>query len=123
MTTSPRRRISVFALALTCVLAAGALFAAANLVGTWKGGMDTQMGTVQVTIAVDGANPLSGQVTLGQFGGKIEQGKVDGDRIAFIVNIEHGTLTFDGTVAGDEMTLTVIGTRGDKMALLAKREK
>lgn len=81
-----------------------------DVIGTWKGTLDTQIGTVEVTIVIDGASPLSGQATLGEFGGKIEEGKLDGDKLSFVVKLEHGTITFDGTVANDEMKLTVVGT-------------
>lgn len=123
MTMSIRVRILAIALALSFGVVAAARAADVNAVGTWTGNMDTQMGSVLVTIAIDKAAPLSGQVTLGQFGGPISNGKLDNDKVTFDVNIEHGTLKFDGTVAGDEMKLTVTGTQGDKMSLVAKRQK
>lgn len=122
MSSSPRLR--TFALVLALLLTAAAVRAAdVNLVGTWKGDMDSQMGSVQVTIVVDSASPLGGKVTLSQFGGPISDGKVDGEKVSFNVALEHGTLKFDGTIAGDEMKLTVIGTQGAKMDLVAKRQK
>ena len=39
------------------------------------------------------------------------------------MSIEPGTIAYAGTVKGDEMTLEVTGTRGDKMSLVAKRQK
>jgi hypothetical protein len=53
----------------------------------------------------------------------IEKGKVDGEKITFEVSIEPGTIAYAGTVKGDEMTFEVTGTRGDKMTLVAKRQK
>jgi hypothetical protein len=123
MTTSTRLRTFALIFVLALTLATAARASDAKLVGTWKGDMESQMGSVEVTVVIDGAAPLTGKVTLAQFGGPIAEGKVDGEKVSFTVNIEHGTLKFDGTVAGDEMKLTVIGTQGDKMALVAKRQK
>ena len=123
MTTSLRLRTLALTLALALTAGAAARAADVNLIGTWKGDMDTQMGSVQVTIVVDSASPLAGKVTLSQFGGPISEGRIEGEKVSFNVTIEHGTLKFDGTVAGDEMKLNVIGTQGTKMDLLAKRQK
>jgi hypothetical protein len=84
--------------------------------------MDTQMGAVDTTFVIAGDSPVSGKATLGTFEGAIE-GKRDGDKVSFSVTIEHGTVKFEGTVAADEMTLAVTGTRGDKMNLVVKRQK
>jgi len=61
-------------------------------------------------------------VKVGDYQGKLEQASLDGDKIAFQVTIEPGTLTYEGTISGDEMKLTVTGTTGNKMALVAKRQ-
>jgi hypothetical protein len=39
------------------------------------------------------------------------------------VTIDAGTITYEGVVTGDEMKLTVTGTTGNKMTLIAKRQK
>ena len=96
---------------------------AADLSGTWKGSMETQMGTTEVTIALQPGAALAGTVKIDQYQGPIEKAKVDGDKVYFEMTIEHGTLTFGGTLAGDEMKLTVTGTQGDKYALVCKRQK
>jgi hypothetical protein len=62
-------------------------------------------------------------VTIAEMEGKIENGKLDGDKISFEVNIGPGKLAFEGTVAGDEMKLTVTGTSGNKYPLVCKRQK
>ena len=64
-----------------------------------------------------------GNGKVGDYQGKIAKGKVDGEKISFEVNIEPGTITYEGTIAGDEMKLTVTGTTGNKMTLVAKRQK
>jgi hypothetical protein len=55
--------------------------------------------------------------------GKIEKGKLDGDTTSFEINIERGKISYEGTVAGDEMKLNVTGTTGSRMTLVAKRQK
>jgi hypothetical protein len=94
-----------------------------SAVGVWKGSMETQMGTVANTITIQTAAPLAGMVKVGDYQGKIEQASLDGDKIAFKVTIDPGTLSYEGIVSGDEMRLTVTGTTGNTMALLAKRQK
>ena len=86
-------------------------------------GLSTVPRATAVTLVIETASPLSGKATLGEFGGPIANGTLDNDKVSFDVTIEHGTLKFAGTVAGDEMKVTVTGTQGDKMALVARRQK
>ena len=123
MTIPSRLRPVAFALVFVCGLSVLARAADVALVGTWKGTMESQIGTVDVTLVIETASPLSGKATLGEFGGPIANGTLDNDKVSFDVTIEHGTLKFAGTVAGDEMKVTVTGTQGDKMALVARRQK
>jgi hypothetical protein len=46
-----------------------------------------------------------------------------GDKISFETTIEHGKVSFDGTVAADQMELNVIGTQGDPYKLICVRQK
>ena len=123
MTIPSPLRLLVFALVFVCGLTVVPRAAEVTLVGTWKGKMESQMGTVDVTLVIETASPVSGKATLGEFGGPIANGTLDNDKVSFDVTIEHGTLKFAGTVAGDEMKVTVTGTQGDKMALVARRQK
>ena len=123
MTIPSRLRPVAFALVLVFGLGTVPRATAVTLVGTWKGTMESQMGTVDVTLVIETASPLSGKATLGEFGGPIANGTLDNDKVSFDVTIEHGTLKFGGTVAGEEMKVTVTGTQGDKMALVARRQK
>jgi hypothetical protein len=117
-------RLRVVTLAVFCsVFAAGLQAADVNVVGVWKGTMDSQMGAVDNTITIDTASPLAGKVAVGEYQGRIEKGTLDGEKIAFQITIEHGSIAYEGTVTGDEMKLTVTGTTGNKMALVAKRQK
>ena len=123
MTIPFRLRPVLFALVLLCGLSVLARAADVAPVGTWKGTMESQMGPVDVTLVIESAAPIAGKATLGQFGGPITNGTLERDKVSFDVTIEHGTLKFDGTVAGDEMKLAITGTQGDKMALVATRQK
>ncbi len=106
-----------------CALGTAARAADVNVVGVWKGSMDTQMGAVENIITIQSAAPLAGTVKAGQYEGKIEKGKLEGEKISFEMTIEYGTVAYEGTVSGDEMKLNVTGTTGNKMTLLAKRQK
>src|SRR3954454_4110455 len=70
---------------------------AADLSGTWKGSMETQMGNTAVTITFQAGAALAGKVKVDEYEAPIEKAKLDGDKIHFEMTIEHGTLTYDGT--------------------------
>jgi len=116
-------RAAALAVVLWGAVAAPGYAADVNVVGVWKGSMETQMGAVENTITIDAATPLAGTVKVGDYQGKLEKGKVDGEKISFLITIDPGTITYEGTVTGDEMKLTVTGTTGNKMTLVAKRQK
>ena len=109
--------------ALVTTLAPVAHAAAADLAGVWKGTMETQIGPAETTITIEPGAALAGKVQVMNYEGRIEKGSVDGEKVSFEVTIEPGTIAYAGTVKGDEMTLEVTGTRGDKMSLVAKRQK
>lgn len=107
-------------LAITACLAFGVK--AADLAGTWKGSMETQMGKTDVTINITTGPALAGRVDFGSFEGAIEKAALDGDKISFEVTIQHGKIAFAGTVAGDEIRFAVTGTQGDQYSLISKRQ-
>ena len=111
------------AMVLACYGVSLAQVAAPDAKGVWKGTMETQMGAVETTITIDSVSPLAGTVHLADYAARIEKGVLDGQKIAFAITIEPGTITFEGAVAGDEMRLNVTGTTGNKMTLLARRQK
>lgn len=96
---------------------------AADLAGVWKGSMDTQIGKTDVSLTFEQGPAVAGTVKMNGYDAPIEKGKLDGDRISFEVNIEHGKVSFEGVVAGDQMRLTVTGTQGDKYSLVCTRQK
>ena len=97
---------------------------AADLGGVWKGSMETQGGSVEMTFVLKPGPGLAGVVKSSQFtDAPIKKAKVDGDKISFEINITVGTVAFEGTVTGDDMNLTVTGTQGDKYTLNCRRQQ
>src|SRR5579872_592920 len=99
---------------LPVLIAAFASIALADdVAGTWKASIETPNGTVESTfvLKVDGVK-LSGTVT-SQMGGEsaISEGKIDGDKISFVVSREFNgntfKITYEGSVKGNEMKLTL----------------
>jgi len=90
---------------------------AADVDGKWTGSLDTPMGAVQVgfTFKADGTT-LTGSST-GPDGSElaIKNGKIDGDKVSFMLSIDFGGMALDlnysGVVKADsmEMTLDVMG--------------
>ena len=114
---------------LIFLLAVVALAAfAADITGTWKGSIDTPGGTFENTfiLKADGAT-LTGTLQGGPGGElKIEEGKIDGDKVSFAVNMEFGKLSYTGAVSGDDLKLKVtFGGGGDMppMEINCKRVK
>ena len=86
---------------------------AADVDGKWSGMLDTPMGAVQVgfNFKADGGT-LNGTTT-GPDGAElpIKNGKIDGDKISFVVSIDFGGMAFDlnytGVVSPDTVKLTI----------------
>lgn len=107
------------------VLAALAAFGlnAADLAGTWKGTMETQMGATAVAITLQPGEAVAGKVLLGEYEAAIEKAASNGDKLTFEVNVGPGKVAFAGVVAGEQIKFEVIGTQGDKYALVCQRQK
>jgi len=95
---------------------------AADLSGAWKGSMNTQGGEIAVTITIKPGAALAGKIQAGEYEAPIENAKVTGDNIFFEMKIGPGTVTYDGTVSGNEMKFDVTGTQGDKYKLVCTRQ-
>lgn len=96
----------------SCVALALVLSAyAADISGKWTAEFDTQIGAQKYTyeFKVD-AGKLTGTATGPQGSVAIEEGKVNGDDVSFVENMNfQGTdlrIEYSGKIAGDEMKLT-----------------
>ena len=86
---------------------------AADVDGKWSGAFESPMGSIQIgfDLKADGAT-LTGTTT-GPDGGAlpIKNGKIDGDKISFVVSVDFGGMAFDlnytGVVKPAEIALTM----------------
>lgn len=93
-----------------------------DLSGTWKGSMNTQGGETAVTITIKSGAALAGSIQAGEYETPIENASISGDKIFFEMKIGFGTVTYQGTVAGNQINFEVTGTQGDKYTLTCKRQ-
>jgi hypothetical protein len=122
------RRMLLTLLVTFALVLAAAPARAADVDGKWSGSLDTPMGAVQVgfNFKADGA-ALTGTTT-GPDGAEvaIKNGKIDGDKISFVVTVDFGGMMFDlnytGVVAADTAKLT-IDFMGMPMAFEVKKAK
>jgi hypothetical protein len=117
----------LFSLFVMCALVFVAAPArAADVDGKWSGSLDTPMGAINVgfNFKADGGT-LTGTTT-GPDGGDIaiKNGKIDGDKISFVVSLDFGGMAFDlnytGVVKPTELAMT-IDVMGMQMAFTAKK--
>ncbi len=112
---------------LTLVLVA-APARAADVDGKWSGSVDTPMGPIQVGFTFKADGPALTGTTTGPDGAElpIKNGKIDGDKISFVVTIDFGGMMFDlnytGVVAADTTKLT-IDIMGMPMSFEVKKAK
>ena len=107
------RRTLLSVLVVVAFVLAAAPARAADVDGKWSGTLEGPMGAVQIgfTFKADGAT-LTG-TTSGPDGGElpIKNGKIDGDKISFVVTLDFGGMAFDlnytGVVKPDTVALTI----------------
>ena len=118
-------------LSLCLTLVAAALAWAADVNGKWVAQVPGRDGTPRettFTFKVEGGK-LTGTVSGRQGDTAISEGKIDGDKISFVVvrNIQGNEVkqSYKGVVAGDEIKLTREGGPGGGQAqeFVAKRAK
>ena len=97
---------------------------AADISGKWTAEFDSQVGLQKYTyeFTVDGTSftgKASANIDGADMEAEIVDGKIDGDKISFTENLEYTgmplTITYTGTVSGDEMNLSrdVAGQGGE----------
>ena len=109
------KRLLCICAALAIAFCASTAFAA-DVTGTWKGNMVGPNGdSMQITFTFkqDGTK-LTGTVT-GPQGDPIEiaEGKIDGDKLSFTVNVNGMVIKHEGVISGDEIKLTTKTDLGD----------
>ena len=105
---------------------------AADISGKWTAEFDSQVGLQKYTyeFTVDGAaftGKASANIAGTDMESEIVDGKIDGDKISFTEKLDYQgmplTITYTGTVAGDEMNLSRdVGGQGGE-TFTAKRAK
>ena len=101
------------AIVLAVVAVTAASVHAATVDGKWTGMIDTPNGPVEVSFTFQAdANMLMGS-TSGPDGNvvQIKNGKIDADKISFIVDLDFGgmplTLAYTGVVTPDQIKMTI----------------
>lgn len=97
-------------LAISSLLIAALAFAA-DVTGKWTASFDTQIGVQNYTydLKADGAK-LTGKATSQNGESQIQEGKIDGDNISFVENLDFQgnaiRIEYTGKISGDEIKLT-----------------
>ena len=113
------------ALLLGLLLCSAPAFAA-SLDGDWSGSMDTPNGPVQISYSFKSDGVTLTGTTTGPDGSKlaIKDGKVDGDKIAFSVDVDLGgtptTFKYTGVVSANGIALST-DFQGQPMSFTVKK--
>ncbi len=114
---------TLFTFTVSLLLAAAGF--AADVTGKWTAQVPSRNGETRETtfaLKADGAT-LTGTVTTMQGEAPIMEGKVDGDKISFVVESQRGKQNYSGAVAGDEIKFKREGGQGQPREFTAKRAK
>jgi hypothetical protein len=111
------RKLLVSVVAASALLFVAAPAHAAEVDGKWTGSLDTPMGAVMVGFNFKADGGMLSGTTTGPDGSEIaiKNGKIEGDKITFLVSIDFGGMSLDlnytGVVKTDsvELTLDVMG--------------
>ena len=98
---------------------------AADVTGTWSGelAISGNQATVTYTFQQDGER-LTGSARASQGdGGEIKEGKVQGDKVSFVVETGSGRFVHEGSIAGDEIRLNLKSDTGLEGSVTLKKEK
>ena len=93
-------------LALVLILAFGAAAFFADITGRWVGSVSTPNGDFQIVYTFQATGEtLTGALETPNGSGPIRDGTVNGDEIAFVIDIMDGAMRHTGTVTGDTLVL------------------
>ena len=106
-------RFKILAMTVVILGMAMATAVAADVTGKWTSEREGRGGE---TMTTNWTFKAEGTTLTGTMGGPmgenaIEEGKIDGDNISFVIKMDFGgnamTMKFNGTVAGDEINMTM----------------
>ena len=94
------------------ILVSAVVASAADITGNWKADLQTPQGKVEVSYSFkQEGETLTGTWQAAQSPTvQITEGKVSGDKVSFVVKVSAGAgivFTHEGTIAGDEIQLTM----------------
>ena len=100
---------------------------AADVTGKWVAQVPGRNGNQEMTFNLkQEGGTVTGTITGGRGDQTISDGKVDGNDISFVVNLEFNgnkiTQSYKGTIAGDEIKFTRGGGRGNPLEFTAKKQ-
>lgn len=84
------------------------VWAAEDAAGTWKATMQGPNGAQESTFVLKSeGGKVTGSITAMMGTVQITDGKLDGDKISFSISTDFGVMKYSGTIAGDDMKLTL----------------
>src|SRR3954469_11691043 len=107
------QKLGLLVFAMLVVMFAAAPARAADVDGKWTGSLDTPMGAVNVNFTFKAEGPALNGSMSGPDGGEIaiKNGKIDSDKISFLVTLDFGGMALDlnytGVVKPDHVDLTI----------------
>ncbi len=120
-------RKTALAVGILLILAVAAF--AADITGKWVAqvpGRDGQTRETTFNFKVDG-DKLTGTVSGRQGDTPIAEGKVSGNTVTFVVNVDRGgetvKQTYTGSISGDEIKMKREGGQGQPREFTAKRAR
>jgi hypothetical protein len=108
-----KMKIVVSLVAALALMLVAAPARAADVDGKWTGSLDTPMGAVQIGFNLKADGTTLNGTTTGPDGSEIaiKNGKIEGDKISFLVSIDFGGMTLDlnytGVVKPDQIAFTL----------------
>src|SRR5436305_10918757 len=107
------RKVLFLVFVTAVLLFAAAPARAADVDGKWSGSLDTPMGAVNVGFKLKAEGTTLTGTTTGPDGADIaiKNGKIDGDKISFVVSLDFGGMALDlnytGVVKPDQLDMTI----------------
>ena len=86
---------------------------ATDVTGTWTAETSDTNASLLTFVFKQGGAKLTGTVATPTETTNISNGKVNGDKISFAGTISVATFTYEGTIAGDEIRVTVKSDNSD----------